>query len=160
LREADPFTDAQSLVLPLRETSPYVNRVRLLWQKMRGPVIERFPKAPGLPRNVAAYMKRVEEAQLQDSEKASWRDRYHSYARQLANEGFRVPGKLFAPYGLRVLIRRLERMKAHEIPEILVHALRVNLSKAEIKRYNDIRDIRNKIAHGQATNPSLKDAVG
>jgi len=51
-------------------------------------------------------------------------------------------------------------MKAHEIPEILVHALRVNLSKAEIKRYNDIRDIRNKIAHGQATNPSLKDAVG
>ena len=43
-----------------RETSPYVNRIRLLWQKMREPVIERFPKAPGLPRNAGAYMKRVD----------------------------------------------------------------------------------------------------
>ena len=78
VREADPFTDAPAILLPMRETSPYVNRVRLLWQKMRGPVIERFPKAPGLPRNVGAYMKRVEEAYVADA--------YHS----LSIEGYRV----------------------------------------------------------------------
>lgn len=78
VREADPFTDVTPILLPMRETSPYVSRIRLLWQKMRGPVIERFPKAPGLPRNVGAYMKRVEEAYVTDA--------YHS----LSIEGYRV----------------------------------------------------------------------
>src|SRR6266481_5206470 len=78
VREMDPFDDHPSLALPTRETSPYVNRIRLLWQKMRKPVIERFPKAPGLPRNVDGYMKRVGEAYVTDA--------YHS----LSIEGYRV----------------------------------------------------------------------
>jgi hypothetical protein len=45
VRENDPFTDKPSLVIRARETSPYVNRLRLLWQKMREPVIGRIPKA-------------------------------------------------------------------------------------------------------------------
>jgi hypothetical protein len=49
VRENDPFADKPPLALSARETSPYVNRIRLLWQKMRVPIIERFPKAPGLP---------------------------------------------------------------------------------------------------------------
>jgi hypothetical protein len=45
---------------------------------MREPVIERFPKAPGLPRNIDAYMKRVSDAYVTDA--------YHS----LSIEGYRV----------------------------------------------------------------------
>jgi hypothetical protein len=82
VRENDPFTDKPSLALPARETSPYVNRIRLLWQKMREPVIERFPKAPGLPRNIGAYMKRVGDAYVTDA--------YHS----LSIEGYRVSTEL------------------------------------------------------------------
>jgi hypothetical protein len=82
VRENDPFTDKPSLVIRARETSPYVNRIRLLWQKMRGPVIDRFPKAPGLPRNIEAYMKRVNEAYVTDA--------YHS----LSIEGYRVTAEL------------------------------------------------------------------
>jgi fido (protein-threonine AMPylation protein) len=82
IRETDPFDGIPSLALPERETSPYVNRIRLLWQKMRGPVIERFPGAPGLPRNAGAYMKRVAEAYLADA--------YHS----LSIEGYRVSADL------------------------------------------------------------------
>src|ERR1019366_10708086 len=67
-----------SLVIGARETSPYVNRLRLLWQKMREPVIERFPKAPGPPRNIDAYLKRVNDAYVTDS--------YHL----LSIEGYRV----------------------------------------------------------------------
>jgi Fic family protein len=78
VRESDPFNDRPSLALPARETSPYVNRVRLLWDKMREPIIERFPKAPGLARNTGAYMKSVQEAYLTDA--------YHS----LSIEGYRV----------------------------------------------------------------------
>jgi hypothetical protein len=82
VRENDPFTDKPSLALPARETSPHVNRIRLLWQKMREPVIDRFPKAPGLPRNIGAYMKRVGEAYATDA--------YHS----LSIEGYRVGAEL------------------------------------------------------------------
>ena len=78
VRENDPFTDKPSLVIGARETSPYVNRLRLLWQKMREPVIERFPKAPGPPRNIEAYIKRVNDAYVTDA--------YHS----LSIEGYRV----------------------------------------------------------------------
>ncbi len=82
VRETDPFNDRPALGLPAREASPYVNRIRLLWQKMREPVIARFPKAPGLPRNVDAYMKGVEKAYVTDA--------YHS----LSIEGYRVSTEL------------------------------------------------------------------
>ena len=45
---------------------------------MREPVIERFPKAPGPPRNIEAYLKRVNDAYVTDA--------YHS----LSIEGYRV----------------------------------------------------------------------
>jgi hypothetical protein len=82
VRENDPFTDRPNLVLRARETSPYVNRIRLLWLKMREPIIERFPKAPGTPRNIAAYLKRVNETYVTDA--------YHS----LSIEGYRVTADL------------------------------------------------------------------
>jgi len=82
VRENDLFTDRPSLVIRTRETSPYVNRIRLLWQKMREPVIGRFPKAPGLPRNIEAYMKRVNDAYVTDA--------YHT----LSIEGYRVTREL------------------------------------------------------------------
>jgi Fic family protein len=82
VRETDPFADGPSLALPARETSPYVNRIRLLWQKMRGPVIALFPSAPGLPRNIKAYAKRVDNAYVTDA--------YHS----LSIEGYRVTPEL------------------------------------------------------------------
>jgi len=78
VRESDPFNDRPSLSLPTRETSPYVNRIRLLWDKMRQPIVERFPKAPGLARNTGAYIKGVQEAYVTDA--------YHS----LSIEGYRV----------------------------------------------------------------------
>ena len=78
VRESDPFADRPTLLVSSRERSPYVNRIRLLWQKMREPIIGRFPKAPGLPRNIEAYMKRVNDAYVTDA--------YHS----LSIEGYRV----------------------------------------------------------------------
>jgi fido (protein-threonine AMPylation protein) len=82
VRESDPFEDRPALVLATRETSPYVGRIKLLWQKMREPIIERFPKAPGLPRNTDAYMRGVDEIYATDA--------YHS----LSIEGYRVTADL------------------------------------------------------------------
>lgn len=82
VRENDPFADKLNWVIPAREMSPYVNRIRLLWQKMRGPVIDRFPKPPGLPGDIEAYMKRVNDAYVTDA--------YHS----LSIEGYKVTPEL------------------------------------------------------------------
>jgi fido (protein-threonine AMPylation protein) len=82
VRETDPFGGGLPVALAARETSPYVNRIRLMWQTMRGAVIERFPKAPGLPRDARSYMRRVEEAYVTDA--------YHS----LSIEGYQVSADL------------------------------------------------------------------
>ena len=82
VRETDPFEDRPPLALATRETSPYVNRLRLLWQKLREPVLARFPEAPGQPTSAAAYLRDVEDAYVTDA--------YHS----LSIEGYRVPPEL------------------------------------------------------------------
>jgi len=82
VRETDPFEDRPALALATRGTSPYVSRLRLLWQKLREPVIARFPKAPGRPTGAATYLKDVEDAYVTDA--------YHS----LSIEGYRVSSEL------------------------------------------------------------------
>jgi len=78
VRETDPFADRQLIPLPNRATSPYVNRIRLLWQAMRPSVMERFPDAPGRPKDVNAYLKHVNDTYVTDA--------YHS----LSIEGYQV----------------------------------------------------------------------
>jgi hypothetical protein len=82
VREQDPFTTKIALALPQREVSPYAGRIRLMWQQMRGAVIDGFPAPPGRPNDVGAYMKRVQEAYVTDA--------YHS----LSIEGYRVNAAL------------------------------------------------------------------
>jgi hypothetical protein len=78
IREKDPFEDTMDLVLPSREQSPYVNRIRLMWQQMREPILKPFPAAPGRPPDIAAYLKAADEMYVTDA--------YHS----LSIEGYRV----------------------------------------------------------------------
>jgi hypothetical protein len=78
VRETDPFTTRTTIILPPRERSPYVNRLRLMWATMRPTVIEAFPRAPGLPEETDAYLRRVDDVYITDA--------YHS----LSIEGYRV----------------------------------------------------------------------
>jgi len=81
IREKDPFEDTINLILPAREQSPYVNRIRLMWQQMREPILKQFPSTPGRPSDIAAYLKAADDIYVTDA--------YHS----LSIEGYRVsPG--------------------------------------------------------------------
>jgi hypothetical protein len=82
IREKDPFEDTINLILPAREQSPYVNRIRLMWQQMRELILKQFPAAPGRPCDIAAYLKAVDEIYVTDA--------YHS----LSIEGYRVSPEL------------------------------------------------------------------
>ena len=82
IKETDPFEDAPKRAVIQRDASPYVNRIRLMWERLRPAVIETFPNAPGFQTDKAAYLKAVDEAYISDA--------YHS----LSIEGYRVGAAL------------------------------------------------------------------
>lgn len=82
VQESDPFQDAPSIAFGSRETSPYVNRLRMMWAAMRGAVLENFPAPPGLPRNKREYLRDIDSLYVNDA--------YNS----LSIEGYRVSTEL------------------------------------------------------------------
>ena len=78
VRETDPFANTSGVTLALRDTSPYANRIRLMWDAMRPVIPGLFPPVPGLPPTPDAYLKAVDDVYVNDA--------YHS----LSIEGYRV----------------------------------------------------------------------
>ena len=54
VRERNPFEAVQVFAAPRQTAAPIVGRIEMLWESMRGSVIENFPKAPGLPKDKRA----------------------------------------------------------------------------------------------------------
>lgn len=82
VRESDPFENQLTITLSNRDKSPYGNRIRLLWEQMRGKVIAVFPAPPGIPDDKEGYMKSVEKIYVTDA--------YHS----LSIEKYKVTPEL------------------------------------------------------------------
>ena len=66
-RESDPFEVKLPLPMSWRVRSAYEARIALMWQEMRAKVLPYFPAAPGLPADVAGYMKVVDEVYVTDA---------------------------------------------------------------------------------------------
>lgn len=82
IRESDPFEQSIPSVPAAPARSPYVSRIRLMWQQMREVVREAFPAVPGRPVDITAYMKATDDSYVEDA--------YHS----LSIEGYRVDPEL------------------------------------------------------------------
>jgi hypothetical protein len=82
VREIDPLQERLALNLNAREPSLYVNRIKIMWEQMRNPVIEHFPPAPKIKMNTDDYLKQVQDNYTSDA--------YHS----LSIEGYRVTPEL------------------------------------------------------------------
>jgi hypothetical protein len=96
---------------------------------------------------------------LQDAERPKYRDSYRKHSRNLDEEGCRFPGELFAAFGVRSLISKMENFKAVHIPDTLMGTFQLDLSEAEVRRFHEIRELRNSIAHGDPVNVTMKQAV-
>jgi len=81
-REEDPFESPAPILLKMTERSPYVTRMQLMWQSMRQPVLDRFPKSRPLPSNREDYLQQVQDTYVTDA--------YHS----LSIEGYQVTPEL------------------------------------------------------------------
>lgn len=80
--EHDPFSGKPPITFDARETSPYVNRLRMMWTAMRGDVLKILPPAPSIAVDITAYMKQVEGIYVNDA--------YNS----LSIEGYKVSAEL------------------------------------------------------------------
>lgn len=80
--ESNPFSVVPPSLVFDRAQSPYVLRMRLMWQAMRDLVLDSFPPEPGTPLDIEKYMESVEENYKTDA--------YHS----LSIEGYRVTTEL------------------------------------------------------------------
>lgn len=82
INETDPFESESPIEFGSRETSPYVNRLRMSWSAMRKDVLAIFPAPARSPRNANAYLKQIEESYVADA--------YNS----LSIEGYKVDAEL------------------------------------------------------------------
>lgn len=81
VNETDPFKGLPPMAFALRETSPYVNRARMTWGKMRADVLQNFTAVPQRT-DTAAYLHHLDEVYVSDA--------YNS----LSIEGYRVTPEL------------------------------------------------------------------
>ena len=84
VRESNPFATAPPARPIQRDVSPVVRRLYLIWDAMRGRVLDRFPRPPGRPANVEVVLARIEDIYVTDA--------YHS----LSIEGYHVSPTLIA----------------------------------------------------------------
>ena len=84
VRETDPFGSRLDGFIFQREPSPYVHRIRLMWEKMRHDIKGRLPVPPAKRNDIQAYLASVDELYVTDA--------YHS----LSIEGYRVTRDLIA----------------------------------------------------------------
>ena len=78
VRESNPFEGRQIIGAGQKVAAPIVGRLEMMWQTMRETAAATFPKAPGLPKDKAAYLRSVDEIYKSDA--------YHS----LSIEGYSV----------------------------------------------------------------------
>lgn len=82
VRENNPFEKEIALRLGRAIQSPYVSRIKMMWNNMRQDIINIFPPAPGIGPDHASYLKAVEDIYVTDA--------YHS----LSIEKYRVTPEL------------------------------------------------------------------
>ena len=67
IRETDPFKEHLNISFASRDTSPYANRIRIMWSEFRQIIIERFPASPGIPKGIEQYITTVKEIYVTDA---------------------------------------------------------------------------------------------
>ena len=67
VRELDPFNDHLNISFFSKDASPYANRIKIMWSDFRKVVLEKFPAAPGVPKNIDKYISSVKEIYVTDA---------------------------------------------------------------------------------------------
>lgn len=93
---------------------------------------------------------------LQEPIKPAKSKKYEKYSKRLTKAGYRFPSELLSVYGVRMLTKKTNRLRASEIPILLQDCFQMKLSDNTVETFHSIRQERNKIAHGKKARVSLK----
>ena len=67
VRELDPFNDHLNISFSSKDVSPYANRIKIMWSNFRKVIIDKFPAAPGVPKNIDKFISSVKEIYVTDA---------------------------------------------------------------------------------------------
>lgn len=67
VRELDPFNDHLNISFSSKDASPYANRIKIMWSNFRKIIIDKFPAAPGVPKNIDTFISSVKEIYVTDA---------------------------------------------------------------------------------------------
>ena len=67
VRELDPFNDHLNISFSSKDASPYANRIKIMWSDFRKVILEKFPAAPGMPKNIEKFISSVKEIYVTDA---------------------------------------------------------------------------------------------
>ncbi|MGK3111950.1 HEPN domain-containing protein [Candidatus Pantoea formicae] len=82
---------------------------------------------------------------------------YKNATLSLLKKDFRFPSEMFSSFGVKMLSNKINSLKSVDIPDFLKEAFSFDLSDSDAMKFHDIRQLRNKIAHGDEVNLSLAD---
>ena len=104
----------------------------------------------------------LHKRKLQEYPKSGKSQKYRKHSSSLGEMGFRFPSELLAPYGVALLISKADEkrgLRAWEIPTVLQSGLLLQLSKSEADRLENVRTLRNEIAHGKKVRIRTRGAM-
>ena len=67
VRALDPFNDHLNISFSSKDASPYANRIKIMWSDFRKVILEKFPAAPGMPKNIEKFISSVKEIYVTDA---------------------------------------------------------------------------------------------
>ncbi|WP_421197474.1 HEPN domain-containing protein [Aeromonas enteropelogenes] len=85
--------------------------------------------------------------------------RYFEATRELESIKYRFPNDMFGSYGAQMFMQKLSNMKSADIPSVLKDGLHMVIPDDVVDSYHNTRDIRNKIAHGESVELSIKQVT-
>jgi hypothetical protein len=79
---------------------------------------------------------------------------------ELKKEGYVFPSRLFFNIGASAFVQQLGNLKSVRIPEFIEASFGYSWTDDQKSKFHEIRDIRNRIAHGKRVSLSLERVAG
>lgn len=96
---------------------------------------------------------------LRDQVKPQKKQSYSKAIKELSKTSYQFPSQLFALFGIKEIERNIDSFKAKDIPMIIEVIFGLELTEDEKSFFEEIRNRRNQIAHGNNIIIELKEAI-
>ena len=92
-------------------------------------------------------------------QEAHERDRRLLATSKLTENNFVFPSSLLSHLGVKALSQKLGNLKSVDIPKLMQDAFCMEWNDDDVKGFHQMRETRNRVAHGKTVNLSVKDVV-